>query len=224
MVYYILPNYFINLIKIYKLSLPKLLISIDDLFKSKYNLLLLTLNADPFCKRFINRKLLILDMQKIYTGRAINIPALAQEINNLLLSEGWESTIMQNPVPPAMPGIMYYDYTIRAMKKGHFHHVENIIIRITGQPNDFKIVVEEEHIGPLGRELINHRLFTNIDKQINDGLFDLPAFYQQPVAQQPIYQQPAVQQPMTQGIRCPNCGTINPPTAKFCVNCGTKLS
>ncbi|TRM85510.1 zinc ribbon domain-containing protein, partial [Sulfolobus sp. F3] len=154
-------------------------------------------------------------MQKIYTGRSINIPLLVQEINNLLLSEGWESSMMQNPMPPMMPGMTYYDYTIRAMKKGHLHHVENIIIRVTGQPTDFKIIVEEEHIGPLGRELINHKLFTNIDKQINDGLFDMPVYYQQTPQQASIPQQTSIpQQPMTQGLRCPSCGVLNPPTAK----------
>jgi len=54
------------------------------------------------------------------------------------------------------------------MKKGRLHHTEQVIVRVRGYPNEFAIIVEEEHIGPLGRELVNHRLFSNIDKQIND--------------------------------------------------------
>ena len=164
-------------------------------------------------------------MQKIYTGRYVNIPLLAQEINNIFLSEGWESQIMQMSTPMMMPqgGIQYYDYEIRAMKKGHFHHTEQVIVRVKGYPNDFAIVVEEEHIGPLGRELINHRLFSTIDKEINDGLFDMPIPQQQFMQQMP--QQSMSQTPMQsqQGIRCPQCGFINPPGAKFCINCGAKL-
>ena len=178
-------------------------------------------------------------MQKTYTGRYVNIPQLAQEINQMFLSEGWESQIMTlQPMP--MPGQMgYYDYEIRAMKKGHFHHVETVIVRVKGTPNDFSIIVEEEHIGPIGREIINRRLFGTIDKQITDGLFDMPAsmfqrtgmqqpMFQQPMpqqVQQPIPQQPMSSQPMPQqGIRCPQCGYLNPPNAKFCINCGAKLT
>ncbi|BFI74937.1 zinc ribbon domain-containing protein [Sulfurisphaera ohwakuensis] len=163
-------------------------------------------------------------MQKTYTGRYVNIPLLAQEINNLFLSEGWESQVMQLTTPMMMqPGMpQYYDYEIRAMKKGHLHHVENVIVRIRGYPNEFSIIVEEEHIGALGRELINHRLFGTIDKQITDGMYDMPL----PMQQQPM---PTPQQPMSQpmaqtaGVRCPQCGYQNPPGAKFCLNCGTKL-
>ncbi|MCY0883812.1 MAG: hypothetical protein OWQ50_08630 [Acidianus infernus] len=32
-------------------------------------------------------------MQKLYTGRCVNLQALAQEINSILLQEGWESTM-----------------------------------------------------------------------------------------------------------------------------------
>ena len=117
----------------------------------------------------------------------------------------------------------YYDYEIRANKRGHFHHVETAIVRVRGYPNDFSIIVEEEHIGPIGRELINRRLFGNIDKQINDGLFDMPAMPQPTAMQQPVMAQQPVQQPQ-QGIRCPNCGYLNPPGAKFCLNCGARLS
>ena len=174
-------------------------------------------------------------MQKNYTGRYVNIPLLAQEINNLFLSEGWESQIMQLSTPmmqPGMPqaGMQYYDYEIRAMKRGHLHHTEQVIVRVRGYPNEFAIIVEEEHIGPLGRELVNHRLFSNIDKQINDGMFDMPIplgmqqFTQQP-AQQPMPQpsMPSQQPMMQQGIKCPQCGYQNPPGAKFCMSCGTRL-
>lgn len=34
---------------------------------------------------------------------------------------------------------------------------------------------------------------------------------------------PPSQGQQAQGIRCPKCGTINPPGAKFCYNCGTPL-
>ena len=172
-------------------------------------------------------------MQKTYTGRYVNIPQLAQEINQMFLSEGWESQITTlQPMP--MPGQMgYYDYEIRAMKKSHLHGVETVIVRIKGMPNDFSIIVEEEHMGPLGREIVNRRLFGTIDKQISDGLFDMPAptfqqmqpmGMQQPMVQQSMPQQPMPSQPMSQqGIRCPQCGYLNPPTAKFCINCGAKL-
>ena len=169
-------------------------------------------------------------MQKTYTGRYVNIPLLVQEINNMFLSEGWESQVQQlsmGMMQPTMP--QYADYEIRAMKRGHFHHVETVIVRVKGYPNDFTIIVEEEHIGPIGRELINRRLFSNIDKQINDGLFDMqmPMGMQmgpQPGTMQSPMGQPTPQQPMPQTqIRCPQCGYMNPPGAKFCLNCGTKL-
>lgn len=170
-------------------------------------------------------------MQKTYTGRYVNIPLLAQEINNLFLSEGWESQVMQLSIPMMMqPGMpQYYDYEIRAMKKGHMHHTENVIVRIKGYPNEFSIIVEEEHIGPLGRDLINHRLVNTIDKQINDGMYDMPIPMQQGMNQQmqPVMSQQPAMQPtmpqMQQGMKCPQCGYQNPPNAKFCLNCGTKL-
>ncbi|MCI2415186.1 MAG: zinc ribbon domain-containing protein [Candidatus Aramenus sp.] len=155
-------------------------------------------------------------MQKTYSGRNVNLQALAQEINNLLLSEGWESTMQ--PMAPPMGGMQ--DFLIRAIKKGHFHHAEQVIVRVTGYPYDFRIIVEEEHIGPLGRELVNHRLFTQIDKEINDGLFDLPY---QATQYQPAPQYPQPAQPQ-QGVKCPQCGFVNPPTSKFCANCGYRLA
>ncbi|PVU74761.1 zinc ribbon domain-containing protein [Acidianus hospitalis] len=164
-------------------------------------------------------------MQKLYTGRYVNLQALAQEINSILLQEGWESTVQ----PMMMGNPQYQDYMIRGLKKGHFHHAEELIVRVTGSPSEFRIIIEEEHIGPLGRELIDRRLLKQIDKEINDGLFDLPM--QQPTMQ-PINQQitPTVpsQQPITpqvpQQIRCPQCGYLNPPGAKFCINCGARLA
>ncbi len=157
-------------------------------------------------------------MQKTYSGRSVNLQALAQEINNLFLSEGWESTMQ--PMAPPTAGMQ--DFLIRAIKKGHLHHAEQVVVRVTGYPYDFRIIVEEEHIGPLGRELINHKLFSQIDREINDGLFDMP--YQQPQYFQP-QPQPQPQQPQSvqQGVRCPQCGFLNPPSAKFCANCGFKL-
>ncbi|BFH73737.1 zinc ribbon domain-containing protein [Sulfurisphaera javensis] len=166
-------------------------------------------------------------MQKTYTGRYVNIPLLAQEINNLFLSEGWESQTMQLSTPMMQPGMpQYYDYEIRAMKKGHLHHVEEVIVRIRGYPNEFSIIVEEEHIGPLGRDLINHRLIGTIDKQISDGMYDMPMPMQQSMQQMMPQQTPSPQMSMPQmqqGIKCPQCGYLNPPGAKFCLNCGTKL-
>ncbi|BCU71046.1 zinc ribbon domain-containing protein [Stygiolobus caldivivus] len=176
-------------------------------------------------------------MQKIYTGRYVNVPLLVQEINNMFLSEGWESQIQQLSMGMMQPGMpQYFDYEIRAMKKGHMHHVETVIVRVKGMPNDFTVIVEEEHIGPLGRELINRRLFGNIDKQITDGLFDMQmpmggqmgmsTGMQQPMAPQ-MMGQPAPQAPMPPAqagqVRCPQCGNMNPPGAKFCLNCGAKL-
>jgi len=54
-----------------------------------------------------------------------------------------------------------------------------------------------------------------------------PLLYPQPAPQQPpapavAQQQP--QQPQQTGIQCPKCGTINPPGARFCYNCGTPLT
>ncbi len=43
---------------------------------------------------------------------------------------------------------------------------------------------------------------------------------------QPYYPMPAPQpapQPQMQMRVCPSCGTQNPPYAKFCLNCGTRL-
>lgn len=135
---------------------------------------------------------------------------------------------MQLSAPMIQPSMLqYYDYEVRAIKKGHMHHTEQVITRIRGYPNEFTIIVEEEHIGPLGRELINHRLFGTIDRQINDGIYDMPMPTQQFTPQQPM------QQPMSQPMmppaqmqstkKCPQCGFDNPPNAKFCLNCGTKL-
>lgn len=106
------------------------------------------------------------------------------------------------------------------------HRTEELIIRISGAPNDFRIIIEEEHIGALGRELIDLRLFKQIDKEINDGLFDMP--YTTPTPQMTqLLQMPPMQtqlpQAAAQGLRCPQCGYQNPPGAKFCLNCGSKL-
>ena len=43
-----------------------------------------------------------------------------------------------------------------------------------------------------------------------------------PAAQPAASAQPAAQ-PQAAGAFCPNCGTQNPDSAKFCVGCGTKL-
>ncbi|BDC19515.1 zinc ribbon domain-containing protein [Acidianus sp. HS-5] len=155
-------------------------------------------------------------MQKLYTGRYVNLQALAQEINSILLQEGWESTVQ----PMMMGNPQYQDYMIRGLKKGHLHHAEELIVRLTGSPSEFRIVIEEEHIGPLGRELIDRRLLKQVDKEISDGLFDLPMQQQsmQPMAQ------PAVTQPTAQQVRCPQCGYLNPAGAKFCLNCGARLA
>lgn len=165
-------------------------------------------------------------MEKIYTGRMLNIPAIAQEINQLLLSEGWECMI-QNPMMPQMPAgsQQYFDTTIRAIKRGHLHHTETVIVRVMGYPNEVRVIVEEEHIGPIGREFINRRLFSTLEKEIRDGLFDLPMGYQTPPT---AYGTPATQPyqpPMQAGQqgRCPQCGTPVQPGAKFCFNCGYKL-
>ncbi|AWR93583.1 zinc ribbon domain-containing protein [Acidianus brierleyi] len=162
-------------------------------------------------------------MEKTYTGRYINLQALAQEINSILAGEGWESsTQMMSPPMGSMQ-----DYIVRGLKKGHMHHAEELIIRITGAPNDFRIIIEEEHIGALGRELIDHRLFKQIDKEINDGLFDMPytptpSPQMTPTPQMPSMQ-PQMPQTTAQGLRCSQCGYQNPPGAKFCLNCGNKL-
>ncbi|ARM75956.1 zinc ribbon domain-containing protein [Acidianus manzaensis] len=163
-------------------------------------------------------------MQKLYSGRNINLQALAQEINSILLEEGWESSVQ-----PSMMNPQYQDFVIRGLKKGHLHHAEELIVRLTGNPTEFRIIIEEEHIGPLGRELIDRRLIKQIDKEINDGLFDMATLqpsFQQPVQSMPMSTQPTVQPSLQQGgqqIRCPACGALNPPGSKFCSNCGSKL-
>ncbi len=155
-------------------------------------------------------------MQKVYSGRYVNLASLAQEINTLFLSEGWES--MVQPMAPAMPGSSQYaDYIIRATKKGHLHHVEETIVRLAGTPNDFRLIVEEEHIGPLGRELIDRKLLNTIEKEINDGLFDMPMVPQQMPTQQSSFQQQQSQS------RCPQCGAPVPQGSRFCSSCGAKL-
>ncbi|MCY0883811.1 MAG: zinc-ribbon domain-containing protein [Acidianus infernus] len=74
--------------------------------------------------------------------------------------------------------------------------------------------------------MINRRLLTQIDKEINDGLFDLPMPITQPINQQ-ITPTVASRQPIApqapQQIRCSQCGYLNPPGAKFCINCGARL-
>lgn len=156
-------------------------------------------------------------MEKVYSGRYVNLASLAQEINMIFTTEGWES--MVQPMTPPMQAGQYADYMIRATKKGHMHHVEEAIVRVAGTPNDFKLVLEEEHIGPLGRELLDRKMLKTIDKEINDGLFDMPMMPQQA---QPMMPQSQVQTPQVQS-RCPQCGAPLPPGARFCSSCGAKL-
>ena len=161
-------------------------------------------------------------MKKIYEGLNVYLPLLAQEVNGIFLSEGWESQLI--PIEQE-PESQYYDYEIRAMKKGHLHHMEQVVVRIRGHPDKFSIIVEEENIGPLGKELINHKLFSTIEKEIDDGLFKMPKHSKKHLSKQPTVQI-SQQQPMLQvqqGIKCPKCGSINPSSARFCTNCGTKL-
>jgi len=165
-------------------------------------------------------------MKKVYKDGNIHIPLLAQEINGIFLSEGWESQLIQLSNPMVQQTETdYYDYEIRAMKKAHLHHAEQVVVRVRGYPNNFSIIIEEENIGILGKELINHKLFTTIEKEMDDGLFNMPKHlkkhnnHQQPVSQ-PIQQMMIQSQ---QGIKCPQCGFINTSGAKFCMNCGTKL-
>ncbi|RLE61436.1 MAG: hypothetical protein DRJ35_00410 [Thermoprotei archaeon] len=59
-----------------------------------------------------------------------------------------------------------------------------------------------------------------------------PLFYPPYPSQQPSAAPPAIpsatgtppSQPPGKGIVCPKCGTMNPPGAKFCYNCGTPLT
>ncbi|BBG24435.1 hypothetical protein IC006_1751 [Sulfuracidifex tepidarius] len=151
-------------------------------------------------------------MEKVYSGRYVNLASLAQEINSIFVAEGWES--MVQPMMPAMQAGQYADYMIRATKKGHMHHVEEAIVRVAGTPNDFRLVIEEEHMGALGRELLDRKLLKTVDKEINDGLFDMPMMPQQT--------QPMMPQPQTQA-KCPQCGAPLPPGSRFCSSCGAKL-
>lgn len=59
---------------------------------------------------------------------------------------------------------------------------------------------------------------------LGTGMVIIPPLLQPPP-------QPAVQQPARPaatgavgGVKCPSCGHVNPPNAKFCMNCGAKLA
>jgi hypothetical protein len=105
-------------------------------------------------------------MQKVFENNNINIQMFAQDIENSLKDEGWQTTLTQNG-----PN----DYIIRGTKKaGHIHHkVEEIIVRIRGDPNNVIVVVEEENIGAFGRMWINAKLLGEMERKVKDGFYSI---------------------------------------------------
>ena len=101
-------------------------------------------------------------MQKAFIDKNINIQKLVQDLQNSLSTDGWEVTTNQ---------YAQNDYLLRGQKKGHFHKVEEILIRVRGDPNNVLITVDEENIGTFGRAWINLKLLGEIERKVNDGFY-----------------------------------------------------
>ncbi|UNQ74058.1 SPFH domain-containing protein [Infirmifilum sp. NZ] len=60
---------------------------------------------------------------------------------------------------------------------------------------------------------------------IGTGMVIIPPLLSTPTpAQAPAAPAAQAQPPSFQGMQCPKCGTLNPPGARFCYNCGTPLT
>ncbi|EWG06656.1 MAG: hypothetical protein ASUL_08319 [Candidatus Aramenus sulfurataquae] len=177
-------------------------------------------------------------MQKRFENVNVNLQALAQYLNEWFISKGYQSQYF---------GYGNY-YVIQAKKTGLLRHIfaadRAFTVKLMGAPGILDVnigiadwVKAEDGIDAVAGDLILGPI--GLLAEAGEGLWNLEIekevmgvienyvrmnSYQAPQFPQTYYPQPYPQPPAYPQMRvCPSCGTQNPPNAKFCINCGTRL-
>lgn len=184
-------------------------------------------------------------MQKVFQGVNVNLQALALQLYQWFISKGYQAQyygfgnyyIVQARKTGFLRHIFAADRAFTVKLFGGQGYLEvNIGIADWVKAEDVtEDTIAGLALGPIGLAVegieslwnveIEREVMNEIERLINSGAVSMPSYPQPSYYPQAPYYQPYQQgNPQQQGKVCPRCGTLNPPNAKFCMNCGFQLS